>query len=65
MLQKNMERILPVEFSEVAAYTLPIIATMTGEKTTRRLKGCGKLKSFRELPETGAEGNGGRFLVQL
>ena len=60
-----MGRILSVESPEVAIYTLPIIATMTGEGITKRLKGFEKLESFGELPKSDMEGNGRRFFVRF
>ena len=63
--KKKMESIISAEFPEVAIYTLPIIATMTGEGITKRLKGFEKLESFGELPKSDMEGNGRKFLVRF
>ena len=60
-----MGRIRSVESPEVAIYTLPIIATMTGEGIMKRLKRFEKLESFGELPRSGMEGNGRKFLVRF
>ena len=60
-----MGKILSVESPGLDIYTLPIIATMTGEGITKRLKGFEILESFEELPRSGREGNGRKFLVQF